>query len=103
MTVRLASLLAIVALLHAGAAAAQDKAALEQRINSVATLIERSSASKQIDASRDPRALEGRNQARVLHRKASDALSSIRSASSSALRRLLRASGVFRVAVRISP
>ena len=74
MTVRLASILAIVALLHAGAAAAQDKAALEQRINSVATLIERSSASKQIDASRDPKALEGRNQARALHRKANDAL-----------------------------
>lgn len=74
MTVRLAFLLAIVALLHASVAAAQDKAALEQRITSVGTLIERSSASKQIDASRDPKALEGRNQARVLHRKANDAL-----------------------------
>ena len=74
MKVRLAFLLAVVALLNAGAAAAQDKAALEQRINSVGTLIERSSAAKQIDASRDPKALEGRNQARALHRKASDAL-----------------------------
>ena len=74
MKVRLAFLLAVVALLNAGAVAAQDKAALEQRVNSVATLIERSSAAKQIDASRDPKALEARNQARALHRKASDAL-----------------------------
>ncbi len=74
MKVRLAFLLAVVALLHAGVAAAQDKAALEQRITSVGTLIERSSAAKQIDSSRDPKALEGRNQARALHRKASDAL-----------------------------
>jgi hypothetical protein len=74
MKVRLAFFLAVVALLNAGAVAAQDKAALEQRVNSVATLIERSSAAKQIDASRDPKALEGRNQARALHRKASDAL-----------------------------
>lgn len=74
MKFRLASTLAIVALLNAGVVAAQDKAVLEQRLTSVGTLIERSSASKQIDASRDPKALEGRNQARALHRKASDAL-----------------------------
>jgi hypothetical protein len=74
MKFRLASTLAIVALLYAGVVAAQDKAVLEQRLTSVGTLIERSSASKQIDASRDPKALEGRNQARALHRKASDAL-----------------------------
>ena len=68
------AILAVATLLQGGVAVAQDKAALEQRLTSVGTLIERSSAARQIEASRDPRALEGRNEARALHRKASDAL-----------------------------
>jgi ribosomal protein S20 len=68
------AILTVATLLQAGVAVAQDKAALEQRLTSVGTLIERSSAARQIEASRDPRALEGRNEARALHRKASDAL-----------------------------
>jgi hypothetical protein len=58
------------------AAAAQDRTAIEQRLASVATLIERSSAARQIDSSRDPKALEKRNQARALHRQAAEAAQS---------------------------
>lgn len=54
-------------------AVAQDRAAIDQRLGSVATLIERSSAARQIDSSRDPKALERRNQARALHRQAAEA------------------------------
>jgi uncharacterized protein YfiM (DUF2279 family) len=71
---RLVAILAVATLSLAGVAIAQDKAALEQRITSVGTLIELSSAARQIEASRDPKALEGRDEARALHRKASDAL-----------------------------
>jgi hypothetical protein len=58
------------------AAAAQDRTAIDQRLASVATLIERSSAARQIDSSRDPKALEKRNQARALHRQAAEAAQS---------------------------
>lgn len=65
---------ALVAMVACGAAGAQDQAAVERRLTSVETLIERSSAAKQIDAARDPQALERRNQARALHRQAAAAL-----------------------------
>ena len=68
------ALVAIVAMAQCGAALAQDRASLERRLGSVETLIERSSAARQIDSSRDPQALERRNQARALHRQAGEAL-----------------------------
>lgn len=65
--------LACVALACAGMAAAQDRAQVERRLQSVGTLIESSSAARQIDASGDPQALEKRSQARALHRRAAAA------------------------------
>ena len=64
----------VVLALASGHARSQDRAAVEQRMTSVATLIGRSSAARQIEASRDPKALEMRNQARALHRQAGEAL-----------------------------
>lgn len=61
------------ALTWAGAAWAQDRAQVERRLQSVGTLIETSSAARQIDASADPQALEKRSQARSLHRRAAAA------------------------------
>jgi hypothetical protein len=63
----------VAAIAVGGAALAQERAAVEQRLGSVSTLIERSSAARQVEASRDPRALDKRNQARALHRQAADA------------------------------
>jgi hypothetical protein len=51
-------------------AAAEDKAALERRLQSVATLIDSSSAARQIDASGVAAAREKRDNARLLHREA---------------------------------
>lgn len=63
---------------HAGGGIAQertpvDPAQIERRIGSVETLIEKSSAAKQIDASGDHRAIEHRARARKLHAQAVDA------------------------------
>lgn len=54
--------------------AAQDTAQLARRVQSVETLIERSSAAKQIEDSRDPLAAEKRSKARALLRNAQAAL-----------------------------
>ncbi len=59
----------------AGAALAQtagppDRAQLERRVLSVATLIESSSAARQIDSSGEPLAREKRDNARLMHREA---------------------------------
>jgi tetratricopeptide (TPR) repeat protein len=61
------------ALACTGAALAQDRAQVERRLQSVGTLIETSSAARQIDASADPQALEKRSEARALHRRAAEA------------------------------
>lgn len=68
------ALAAMAVMAQCGAAFAQDRPSLERRLGSVETLIERSSAARQIDSSRDPQALERRNQARALHRQAGEAL-----------------------------
>lgn len=60
--------------LAAGRAPAQERVQVERRLQSVATLIESSSAARQIDASAEPRALEHRSRARALHRQAATAL-----------------------------
>ena len=65
---------ALLAALACGPAVAQDAATTQRRLQSVATLIERSSAARQIDESADPRALEHRQRARQLHRQAEAAL-----------------------------
>ncbi|HSO06810.1 MAG TPA: hypothetical protein VLW45_06200 [Pelomicrobium sp.] len=61
------------AALPAGAAE-PDAAQVERRLQSVNTLIQSSSAAKQIESSADPRALEHRSRAQALHRQAADAL-----------------------------
>lgn len=66
--------LTLVAVLAGVPAAAQDRAQVERRLQSVATLIENSSAARQIDASAEPLALEHRSRARSLHRQAAGAL-----------------------------
>lgn len=58
----------------AGFAVAQDAAQLERRVQSVATLIESSSAARQIEASGVPAAREKRDTARLVHREAMVAL-----------------------------
>lgn len=58
----------------AGFAVAQDAAQLERRVQSVATLIESSSAARQIEASGVPAAREKRDTARLVHREALVAL-----------------------------
>ncbi len=74
------SLFAALAALAAAAAKAEpasapllDVAALERRLAAVETLIERSSAARQIDAAAVPAALERRERARASHRKAAEA------------------------------
>lgn len=66
-----AALLALLAL-FAGAAAAQspDRATVAQRLQSVGTLIDASSAARQIESSGVPAARERRDAARVMHREA---------------------------------
>jgi hypothetical protein len=64
------------ALFSALAPAQQERATIDQRLASVGTLIERSSAAQQVEASRDPTSLERRNQARTLHRQAAEAAQS---------------------------
>lgn len=56
------------------AAPAQDAAQLAQRVQSVETLIERSSAARQVESSRDPLAADRRSQARAQLRAAQAAL-----------------------------
>lgn len=51
----------------------EDKAQLERRLVSVATLVEKSSAAKQIEASGNPQAMEFRAKARELRKQADDA------------------------------
>lgn len=55
------------------AAAPVDVAALERRLAAVETLIERSSAARQIESSAVPAALQKRESARASHRRAADA------------------------------
>jgi len=50
-----------------------DRAQLEARLAAVDTLIEKSSAARQIEASGDPRATEKRERARSIHREAREA------------------------------
>jgi hypothetical protein len=68
-------LLFAVLLAAATAASAQavDRAQLERRIAAVETLIERSSAAKQIETGGDERARAHRERAREIHRKAAEA------------------------------
>jgi hypothetical protein len=60
--------------LTAPLAQAQDPAQLERRVKSVATLIESSSAARQIDSSGVAPAREKRDNARLIHREAAAAL-----------------------------
>jgi hypothetical protein len=55
------------------AATATDPNALQKRLESVGTLLEKSSGTRQIDSSSDPQALETRNKAREAHFKAREA------------------------------
>jgi hypothetical protein len=61
-----------IALLSAAASGAEvpDRSTVERRLQSVGTLIESSSAARQIDRSADPKSLEHRQRARQLHRQA---------------------------------
>jgi hypothetical protein len=56
------------------AASVEDAATLQRRLQSVGTLIESSSAARQIDNSAEPQSLEHRQRARQLHRRAAAAL-----------------------------
>lgn len=60
--------------LSAALAAAEDRDALERRVASVATLIESSSAARQIESSGVSAAREKRDNARLIHREASATL-----------------------------
>ena len=60
--------------LAAPLALAQDRAQVERRVKSVATLIESSSAARQIDSSGVALAREKRDNARLIHREAAAAL-----------------------------
>jgi tetratricopeptide (TPR) repeat protein len=71
---RLACLLALAA--ATTLAWAQDREQVERRLQSVATLIESSSAARQIDASGVSAAREKRDNARLIHREAAASLSS---------------------------
>ncbi len=62
--------LCLVAVLLAGAVQAQDTETLQRRLQSVATLIETSSAARQIEASGDAAARDKRENARRMHREA---------------------------------
>lgn len=57
-------------LLAVGLASAQDRATLERRVQSVGTLIESSSAARQIESSGVGAARERRDNARLMHREA---------------------------------
>jgi hypothetical protein len=70
----LALLCAAAAAQSAPAAPAEDAATLQRRLQSVSTLIETSSAARQIDSSAEPKSLEHRSRARQLHRQAAAAL-----------------------------
>lgn len=59
----------------AGGAAAQDRSQVERRVQSIATLIESSSAARQIESSGVAAARERRDNARLIHREAAAALS----------------------------
>jgi hypothetical protein len=73
---RLALLLCLAgALAPAAARPAEDGAQLERRLASVATLIDNSSAARQIEASANPAALQARAQARELQQQAAAAWS----------------------------
>jgi hypothetical protein len=61
---------AIALVLLAATATAQDREQLERRLQSVVTLIESSSAARQIDSSGEPAAREKRDNARLIHREA---------------------------------
>ncbi len=63
-------LVVVLALLTGMMAWAQDRATLERRVQSVGTLIESSSAARQIDSSGVSAARERRDNARLLHREA---------------------------------
>lgn len=65
-----------IALLSAAADGAEtpDRSTVERRLQSVGTLIESSSAARQIDSSAEPRSLEHRQRARQLHRQAGASL-----------------------------
>jgi hypothetical protein len=65
---------AIVLSSFAMAAAAQDREQVERRVQSVGTLIESSSAAKQIESSGVAAARERRDNARLIHREAAAAL-----------------------------
>ncbi len=62
--------LALALLLAGPGVQAQDRAQLERRLQSVATLIESSSAARQIETSGDASAREKRDNARLIHREA---------------------------------
>jgi hypothetical protein len=66
--------LAVALTLCTAAAAAEEREALERRMSSVATLIESSSAARQIDASGVVAAREKRDNARLIHREAAATL-----------------------------
>jgi hypothetical protein len=64
----------LLTLLLATAAAAQDVEQIQRRLQSVGTLIESSSAARQIESSGDPGAREKRDNARLIHREAAATL-----------------------------
>jgi len=65
---------ATVIVLLSGMASAQDRETLERRVQSVGTLIESSSAARQIEASGDAAARAKRDNARLMHREADASL-----------------------------
>jgi NOL1/NOP2/fmu family ribosome biogenesis protein len=77
--------LALAAPLALAQVQAQDRAQLERRVKSVATLIESSSAARQIDSSGVALAREKRDNARLIHREAAAALKAGDSAAASRL------------------
>ncbi|OYU98032.1 MAG: hypothetical protein CFE45_18080 [Burkholderiales bacterium PBB5] len=73
-------------LVATGAARAQDRDQLERRLGSVATLIETSSAARQIEASNEAAARGKRESARLIHR---EAVASLRAGDAAGAARLL--------------
>ena len=65
---------ATVIVLLSGMASAQDRETLERRVQSVGTLIESSSAARQIESSGDAAARAKRDNARLMHREADASL-----------------------------
>jgi hypothetical protein len=76
----------LVGLCAAGPALAQDRDQTERRVQSVGTLIETSSAARQIDASGEAAARAKRDSARLIHREAA---ASLQAGDSAAAARLL--------------